>query len=391
MPIEKKYLKTLFLSIFALSFFQHAAALMPTKQTQLPAPFSYVENLYFQSPSKFIVVGDEVQAEKIMQPNLMRNYELVHIPQNQKKDTDEAVPTLEGTTLILMEHPNNFSFHFFHLLEHLVGAWGFYGHEHAQEVKHIIFAANGFDERQDWKGPNQINKHLLRALFPNAKVRTWQSFVRKYNQGLVRLEQAFISDRGIANFHPECAKVNKLLGAAIPHLQPKNLQSFADHIQAYAKTKLQTPSKRLRVTYLKRPPPRRLTPDIENKLIKKISSLSNVQLKVVDFAQIPFSQQIQTIGNTDVLISVHGNGLSHILFLPPKACVMEIFPPDNHHLDYRIFADARGIDYYGILYKDNKFLEKTQAYEIGSRGYPNGAIDILDVDLIVSTIEHRKL
>jgi hypothetical protein len=394
---KKLCLQKALLSFFFLcSSLPCIASLAPTKHFELPPPVSYVENLYFLYPSHFIAFGDEVQPDKIMAPIPERPFSLVKILPGQKRISQKLMHTMnspahlfDGTTLILMESHGNYFFHFFHLLEHLVGVWAFYGYEHAPDIKRIIFAGATLQNHYSWQGPNQINQHVLSALFPQAEVLTWDRFVRQCGHDLACFERAVVSDRGITALYPECSKINKHLGAALPHIDPKNLQSFADSVHAYAQTKQEEHSAQLRITYVKRSPPRCLSERLDREFIAKISALPHVRLQVVDFARISFQEQINIVGNTDVLIGVHGNGLSHTLFLPSTACVIEIFPPNNHHLDYHVFADARGIDYFGILYKEREFIERTRAYSIGAFGNPSKAIVELDIDLILSAIRSR--
>lgn len=373
-----------FLQFFflAVAFFCQLEGAEMTRHTPLAQRFSYVENLYFDFPSTFLAVGDEVQLEKILKTHVKRGYQLTRVPESSNPDI-----VLEGTTLLCLEYPTNFSFHFFHLLEHIAGMWAFYGHDHADRVKQIILAGDGLDERQNWMGPNQINYHLLTALFPKAKVQTWRGFLQEYNRSLVRFECLITSDRAIDVSDPECINMNKHLSAARAYIDPHNLQSLADRVHAYAQITKQKKNHILRITYLKRPPPRRLIPEIEDTLIASLRQLPNAELTVSDFAYISFKEQIQIIANTDVLMSVHGNGLSHVLFLPPTARVLEIFPPNNHHLDYHLFADIRGLNYYGLLYRDNHFINNEHAYQMGAYGNPKDPIDELDIDLIVSTIQ----
>gem|GEM_PF-5821305 len=370
-------------------------ALEETKHVELPTPVAYLENLYFNYWSHFIVFGENIQLEKIIKTIPNRYYRLMQIPPDQQIKSGMGVLRrpihhFDKTTLILMEEQGHFLFHFFHLLEHLVGVWAFYGHEHAKDVKRIVLAPGAPDQTQpNWEGPNSINRHVLHALFPQAEIMTWNRFIQECGSDLVCLERTVISDRGITFSHPECCRINKHLGAALAFIDPKNLQSFADHVHSYAQTKQEKYLDTLRVTYVKRPPPRCLAEDIERSMIEKISALPNVQFKAVDFAQISFHEQIHIVGNTDMLIGVHGNGLSHILFLPSTACAIEIFPPGAHHLDYHVFADVRGIDYFGILYRENVFIDKERAYQIGAYGNPNAPIDALDIDLILSAIRSR--
>ncbi|KAK3581278.1 hypothetical protein CHS0354_033011 [Potamilus streckersoni] len=63
---------------------------------------------------------------------------------------------------------------------------------------------------------------------------------------------------------------------------------------------------------------------------------------------IPMKEQLQWITKTDVLIGMHGAGLSHILFLPPHAAVLELFPLywtkyTHHH--FSAMSSWRGLKY----------------------------------------------
>jgi Glycosyltransferase 61 len=351
--------------ILFLFFFSCCFGLEPTKHTEMPLPFSYLENLYFRYPTHFIALSEDSQPIK------------------------NPVHYMDKTTLVLIEYDQNYFFHFFHLLEHLVGIWAFYGCEHADDVKRIVLVRDFSQPNKNWVGPNQINQHVISALFPHAQVLTWEEFIRERPFALYCLEKAVISDRGISAFDPTCKRFNKHLGVALRSIDPEKMQSFADRVHAYAKTEPKSASQ-LHVTYVKRLPPRCLMESIERSLLEKISALPDVALQAVDFAQMSFCEQIRTVAQTDVLIGVHGNGLSHILFLPSGACVIELFPENFHLYDYRFFAEARGIDYYGILYRSAEFLERARAYEIGTYSTVNKPIDALDIDLVLSAIRSRR-
>ena len=53
---------------------------------------------------------------------------------------------------------------------------------------------------------------------------------------------------------------------------------------------------------------------------------SHLHLALVDFARIPINTQILLCSHTDLLIGVHGAALSHALFLPPLASLLELQP-----------------------------------------------------------------
>jgi hypothetical protein len=382
--------------IFFCCVFSAASAFEPTKYQELPVPFSYLEHLYFCPPTTFLALGDEpIPTHNIMQPIKSRHYRFIplsNLPQTLPKKFahlfNDPVHLFENTSLILMEYDKNYFFHFFHLLEHLAGIWAFYGYEHADDVQRIILARDFSNPDKNWEGPNQINRHILSALFPHAEIWTNERLDKECGQRMACFERAVISDRGVSIHNRECGKINKHLAAALPYINPKHMDAFAAQVQTYAKTEREDEDQ-LHVTYIKRPPPRCLSENVERSLIEKISALPHVKLYVEDFAKISFKRQVNLIGNTDVLISVHGNGLSHLLYLPSTACVIELFPPDCHQCDYHVFSEVRGVDYYGLLYKEKAFLDRESSFQLSSYGDINSMIEELDIDLIVSTIQSR--
>lgn len=383
-----------FLRIFYYCCFflvlHEAVALEKTTQTEFPLPFCYFENLYFDvQTSTFFGLGKNVIPEKAIALKGNRGYQFQmadFLPNGNQKPV-----LLQGTTLFLFEssYTDFYLRHFFHLLEHIVGIWSFYGDEYREDVKLIVFAADGH-WRGDWKGPNSINQHLMKALFPNAIVKTWSEFLEDYKRQCLMMERVFTSDREITFSSPICGKINKMLGEALPYLNVESLDRMSAHVNAYAKTARQRSSS-LRVTMIRRTPPRTLSRKLERRLVNGIKALPGVDLKVVDFATISFQEQINIVGNTDVLLGVHGNGLSHILFLPPGASVIEIFPKDSLQIDYRLYANARELDYCGII-ANIGILEDEKAYNTGPYGDSNTMITELDIDLVLSKIrsaQHR--
>ncbi|WAQ99366.1 RCN11-like protein [Mya arenaria] len=59
-------------------------------------------------------------------------------------------------------------------------------------------------------------------------------------------------------------------------------------------------------------------------------------------------EQLSLITNTDILVGMHGAGLSHVLFLPDHALVIELFPLSFHsdtYIHFRTFARWRNLKY----------------------------------------------
>jgi len=66
-------------------------------------------------------------------------------------------------------------------------------------------------------------------------------------------------------------------------------------------------------------------------LSKYMTNVTRVVIKKYDFAAIPFKEQLEIISKTDVMIAHHGAALTHILFLPPHAIVIEFNANVNKH------------------------------------------------------------
>jgi glycosyl transferase family 61 len=370
----------IFLSQLFLSAYSEAS--QTTYQKVLPPPFCYFENLYLDTAANtFYALGTEVDPDKALAKIGGRSLSFQSV--EKLPDIGQQEIVIEGTTLFMFEFPESARFcnHFFHLLEHVVGQWSFNGHKKNLDVKLIVLPTHG----NSWRGPNEINFHLLTALFPNAKVQEWDHFISE-NRGLIRMERVMSSDRSLTLQVPECTNINKHLGAAFPFLSAKELNQLALRVNEYAGTQY-TPRNSIAVTYLKRPMPRALESNLENRLLQAIADIPGVALKVIDFASISFKEQINIIGNTDILISVHGNGLSHILFLPATAAAIEILPLDSLTVDYMLFAHARNIKFLEVI-SNRGVISKEEAFQLNpSYGSINSTIYHLDIEPILSFIQ----
>lgn len=61
-----------------------------------------------------------------------------------------------------------------------------------------------------------------------------------------------------------------------------------------------------------------------------------VAIRLVDFATLSFADQIRVARATDVLVGVHGAGLTHMMFMPlGAAAVVEIQPAELDHIGFR--------------------------------------------------------
>ncbi|KAK0642816.1 EGF domain-specific O-linked N-acetylglucosamine transferase [Lasiodiplodia hormozganensis] len=101
----------------------------------------------------------------------------------------------------------------------------------------------------------------------------------------------------------------------------------------------------LTLTFIDRRTSRALV-DTEQHLANLRLHFPRVRVQAIDFAALPFAEQIRIIQTTDVLVGVHGAGLTHALFLPEGASVVEIQPRRLNYKGFRNLAKMRGHRYF---------------------------------------------
>jgi len=88
----------------------------------------------------------------------------------------------------------------------------------------------------------------------------------------------------------------------------------------------------------------------ENEILEALrQKFPSCEVDFVTFETMNMKQQIATVMNADVLIGVHGAGLSHVLFSPQNAAVVELFPAgfsSRRHFEY--FSAWAGIKHIDV-------------------------------------------
>ncbi|CAH8819072.1 unnamed protein product [Schistosoma curassoni] len=102
----------------------------------------------------------------------------------------------------------------------------------------------------------------------------------------------------------------------------------------------------------------------ELQLLNQLKQLGFTNSLIIDFINLTISEQLNLIINTDILIGMHGAGLTYSLLLSNTSMLIELFPNycciNNQH--FIKFTKLRHIDYYayyGLSINDNKQLEST--------------------------------
>jgi EGF domain-specific O-GlcNAc transferase len=72
----------------------------------------------------------------------------------------------------------------------------------------------------------------------------------------------------------------------------------------------------------------------------------SVEIKAVNFATHSFVEQLKIVRGTDILVGVHGAGLTHGMFLPEGSTMVEILPPGVGHKGFRNMAKLLGHNHF---------------------------------------------
>lgn len=101
------------------------------------------------------------------------------------------------------------------------------------------------------------------------------------------------------------------------------------------------------VTFINRTDTRKLIDqDSHFEAIGKRYNHTEILLQVIDFAALPLEEQIEIVRGTDILVGVHGAGLTHGIWLNQGSTMVEILPHGFNHKGFRNLAGALGHNYY---------------------------------------------
>jgi hypothetical protein len=227
-------------------------------------------------------------------------------------------------------------FHYFHLMETIVWLWTL---QHAflggGPPERIIFAL-------PWDNPkqNHVQRSVLAALYPGVPIGDpgwpWPA----------QFDNVLTYDRSWAE-----TRLNKILEPAMGFAQP-HVMAMASHVRRTVGA-FEGRTNQTRILYVTRPTPRCFVPEAEAYLLECLGRYGEVT--ALDFAALPWDQQVRVVAAHDVLVGVHGNGLTNALWMRPGSLVLEFFPEGARHYDYQFFAELCGLDYFGFDGMDKIF------------------------------------
>jgi hypothetical protein len=83
----------------------------------------------------------------------------------------------------------------------------------------------------------------------------------------------------------------------------------------------------------------------ENEVVNILKKGNMMKLNIVDLAEMSFLEQIKLMRRTNVLVGVHGAGLTHIMYTADESVLVEVHPSYRMDRHFRHLARLNGKDY----------------------------------------------
>lgn len=129
--------------------------------------------------------------------------------------------------------------------------------------------------------------------------------------------------------------------------QSELLRTFSDRVLSFYNVEPWKPhNDEIVITYIDRR--RRRLVGQESYLEQLQLQDPHVKIQLIDFESISFAEQIKIVRETDILVGVHGAGLTHGIFLPEGSVMVEILPEGLNHNGFRNLAGLRSHTYLSV-------------------------------------------
>ncbi|KAJ7707682.1 hypothetical protein B0H17DRAFT_1174648 [Mycena rosella] len=257
-----------------------------------------------------------------------------------------------------------------------------------------------------WRDNPGFNAYFLRAVFPSMTVEVdidWldriQSTANPEIGRAVHFPLVLLTDRSAAFRGPICgahtqrtaaeawvkmARLGKLdlVGNWWSGIRAAMVNYAGGDAQKESHSALEVPDK-IVITYINRQGGRRHLHDADHlamvAAVEELVARKNQEggkrweFNNIQAERLSLDEQIKYAANTTILLGVHGNGLTHLVFMKPTrvSAVVEIFLPGGFARDYEWTSRSLGMTHYSV-WKDTSFTypdePKFPAYPEGFHG-----------------------
>jgi len=234
----------------------------------------------------------------------------------------------------------------------------------------------------NWRDYAAMNQWVLRSSFPSISMEFMNDFKERTSMGRVFVfDRTVLADRAAA-MHGEYFLRTQRTAAnafALPgsvnwwSTIRNNVVRFAG-LEGYDGSTVQGVTSNPVITYISRQGwgRRMLIQSHHERLVEELHQLRDnhgYEVNIVSMDQLTRIEQFQLAGRTTIMMGVHGNGLTALLWMrpTPRSTVMEFFFPEGFAHDYEYTTRALGMVHYGF-WNDQSFTSP----DVPKVNYPEG-------------------
>jgi hypothetical protein len=315
------------------------------------------------------------------------------------------------SAIMITDFIPQFEPHLYHMLENMLGVFSTLDHFLQSDVERgnwpefLVLPQNNQQEF------GSATVSLIRALFPRTRIMDQARFRMLTKRGVgLHLKKVVASDRSGADH----GGINQMLAGISSHLPGHTwkmsrqvclscravhpaVSRFSSGYEAVTSSGSEAVLGALQVlpvvTFVDRQSSgnRRLDHTLSRKLFYLLSTRAPwLHFQWIRFETLSFCEQVQVAHSSSVLFGVHGNGLSHVLWMSRPGALIEIFPGSNQRmLAFQQFAEAVELLYFGLdsgtgeVYREGSCQGKWE----GGTLLPGCAINGTDLNTIVKNMD----
>ncbi|EKM79326.1 hypothetical protein AGABI1DRAFT_74269 [Agaricus bisporus var. burnettii JB137-S8] len=274
---------------------------------------------------------------------------------------------LDGVTLFVND-PHQFITHYYHWSAELwFGFWRTYstldttitsdGNTTLPFTRRIMF--NHLDAHH-WRDYAHMNEWVVRSSFPSATMEFMDDWRDRAELGKPFVfDRIVIADRSAAMRSYNFQRYQRTASAAFALPGSVNWwMPIRNNVIKFARLDSDTGGGTTGapvITYISRQQwgRRMLIPEHHEKLVHELHKLRDVygyEVNIVEAENMSRVEQIRLAARTTVMMGVHGNGLTSLVWMKPnpRSTVMEFFYPQGFAHDYEFTTRALGMTHYGF-------------------------------------------
>ncbi|EPQ54991.1 hypothetical protein GLOTRDRAFT_116124 [Gloeophyllum trabeum ATCC 11539] len=302
--------------------------------------------------------------------------------------------------------PAQFITHYYHWSAELFfGLWRTYssldptipanGSTHLPPPRRLLFSHL---DAAHWRDYAAMNEWVLRAAFPGIALEFNTDWAERAGMGAVSvLDRVVLADRSAAMYAYNFLRTQRT--ASVPFALPGSAHWWStirgSVMQFAGFSDAMQPSDKYVITYISRQEwgRRMLKQEDHERLVQELYKLRDTygyEVVVANMDKMSRVEQLQLAGRTTIMMGVHGNGLTSLVWMKPqrRSTVMEFFFPGGFAHDYEWTTRALGMVHYGF-WGDRAFTRPDVPQVAYPEGFQGNSIPIDGA--LVARLCHERL